>query len=782
MHCHHALALVLTAASSVTAGNAATLLAQDPAQAPATNARGRIRAIIDDFLQERERHGAALPIAAQARLAAATYDLATSLASYAPSKDLDYATQKLTPLWGLLVGRLNISPQDAGWHQAALHLCQTGRLMHEQSLRIQGARFRQWAELAWELGRLNDVRDTLTLARQYAKQAQKTDELAIIECLSARLQCKLGRLELAASHAAAGAAHADQFAKEADSKEQERALGLQRESAIAQAEVHLLDGDIPTALDALENWRDDPIAKGYVRIFETLSGNLQAEEALEDAVLAGEFPIAIRRAAAAKLVQVAMARNETEHGFERLEAFSKSADLADSFGAMRRDTIQLELALQADEAPMIKEARSQAEGAFDALLDRWRELPLLAGGSGFLQIDDRADLLGALVRAAARDGKAGSLRALEYVVAAHAAAAHKPAPKDATQIMAELTAGGRGALIYLPGRMRSGLLAVDGDGIAFFELRSVLEMRPLLQTMATALAGRLAERDQHPASQPHASDDEWLASARDLGERLLPGGLRQRIAGWQGVSIHGAGMLQNASFDVLPISPNERDPRLGEQLPVTYVANLVVDLQRVPARSEGNLLFAMHVEDQNVPAQLTEKLVRSYRKGTVDKILGDRATVAAIRAALPTAKAAHIVAHGDYHSSIYRRALRLHDGEMLAGEHVVDLKLDGLVVILGSCEQGLCTWRAGGNPLATSLAGAMLEAGANSVLVPTTEIRTAHHLEAMRRIYDELDREESLASAVHLARRYAREFGSRRDQLELLLMQVHGRGHGGGGK
>ncbi|MBX3461571.1 MAG: CHAT domain-containing protein [Planctomycetes bacterium] len=108
---------------------------------------------------------------------------------------------------------------------------------------------------------------------------------------------------------------------------------------------------------------------------------------------------------------------------------------------------------------------------------------------------------------------------------------------------------------------------------------------------------------------------------------------------------------------------------------------------------------------------------------------------------------------------------------------MLERDLRGVVVVLGSCRAAEAPLRRGGDPLAASLAGAMLAAGARSVLVPSTDVQVGRHLDAGAALHAALAAGKSPAEALWAARRAVARTGDRAAALELLLVQMHGRGH-----
>jgi CHAT domain-containing protein len=180
-----------------------------------------------------------------------------------------------------------------------------------------------------------------------------------------------------------------------------------------------------------------------------------------------------------------------------------------------------------------------------------------------------------------------------------------------------------------------------------------------------------------------------------------------------------------------------------------------------------------------MPRQAVHDTIAAHRtaKTPCQVMFDEDVNVASLRSALPQARVSELMGHGivvagrpDPNGIAFGDA----GDEQLFAADVLDLDLSGQMVVLGACGLANNPRRRGGETWAPSLAGAMLGAGAHSVLAATTEIELHRHLAAMVAINRRLALEESLSQALLHARQSA---ASPRAALELLLMQVQGRGH-----
>ena len=432
--------------------------------------------------------------------------------------------------------------------------------------------------------------------------------------------------------------------------------------------------------------------------------------------------------------------------------------------------------------------RRNAERGFAELLARWRASPRPPGGIGFLQQEDRSTWLSTMVRSAfarssdARESDAqeanpqGGERAIERVLQAHAAAVVTDDTCTPAELRAALLPDGAALLIYLPGRVHSAMLVVDGDDATVTELPSAMQLRGRIDRLSAALADRLA-------GMP---GDRWRAAAADAADDLLPDAVRARVAGCSQLTICGAGMLQNAPYDLLPTGDGEHD-LLGLQVPLCYAANLLEHVRRPPATPADRVLLAAALGTtrdgatrQTVGATAVAPLLAPYAVDHRSLLLDDDVTTERLQQRLAEGAVVHVIAHGvdDAHRA-HPNGVAFADDLSTHGlfyDQVEHLDLRGRTCIVGACNAGDAPWRRGDEPLETTLAGGMLRAGARCVLVPTTVITFQAHVDAMAVVHERLAAGDVPAAALLAARRRLQQPARERALLELLLTQVHGNG------
>lgn len=631
--------------------------------------------------------------------------------------------------------------------------------------------FRVLADLAWSRGDLRTVADAVRDGVRAA--AADPFERTLLWVDEIQLQCALGRLEAAGRAGEMASASIEELRRSSvDTTAVESAVGF------ALADLHLLTGRPAAAKQALKMVSVDSARR---RFFLDVLRVLAPECSREDEAIVerwsrdAQLDATLRTFAAAKVVQAALRRDDVAAARSRLSVLETLCPAATGAAEGRTALYEGEIALRTGEG--LAAARADLETAFERLLTKRREAPPMAGGIGILQVDDRASLVSTLLRTdAALGGGEGVWRALDRVIASHAASlTSAPAAGDARTLVRSLLGEQHGLLVFVTGVFASVVFAVDRDRAELFLLPAVTVIRPEAEALVAAA-------DEALGSGAGVAGGELPDTAAKVAAHLLPPEVQARIARWRRLSVSGASLLGNVPWELLPLRDGRR---LGEVLPIDHVANLPGDAARAPARDGRRLLFAGALERRASDAsafrlepRLVDGCTSPYAEHRPSVRLDGEVRRDALLAAMRSASIAHFVGHGQVDwTRAYEHGICFREADeqgQLWGDHVVGADLRGLVVLLSSCHAGVAPTRRGEDPLAASLAGAMLTAGARCVLVPTTTIQVGRHLEAMAVVHARLAQGEPLAVALFHARRAAS--GDPGALLELLLLQVHGRG------
>ncbi|MCA8949552.1 MAG: CHAT domain-containing protein, partial [Planctomycetes bacterium] len=612
-------------------------------------------------------------------------------------------------------------------------------------------------------------------------------ERALLGVDGVRLHCRLGRLEAASDDLADALAALDAFGRDiaaADAATQEQfgpfLSSCRYNVCLAAADLSLLDGRYDRALEQLEALPDSGRFHFYRLLIGTAQGERTAEDELEQLVRAGAFPDRLTLAALPKLIHAALARGEAGLAAERFALWREDlgTGVATFDDAGKRASLAIELALRG-QLPVDTRLRDAGERAFHDLLAAWRHAPALAGGVGFLQLDNRATLVADLVRLEQRlDPAHGNERALRHVLAAHAASAglrRVPRPEELAGL---IRADDHGLLLLVPGTYVTPMFWLQGGRTLYTEARDV----GVLRDAASALhASAIDFRSGSPATRA-----ALYASAEAAADVLLPAAVASWLQSGRRLTVSGAGMVENAPFDLMRIDVGGTRRWLGTLTAIDYVANLARAVTAAPRRTEGDVLIAASIATSrngrvphDVLASDLAPLAAPWQRPDPAPTIWRNAEVTRrrLRAALPAAAVLHLIGHGEVD---WRRGIENgivfgdHPEEgALWGEDIAGLRLDGLVAILGACDAGTTPWRRGGDPLAPSLAGALLQAGARCVVVPTSEVLYGRHLQAAATLHQQLASGEAPAIAL-LAARLA--VADEVTLVELLLVEVHGRG------
>jgi CHAT domain-containing protein len=189
---------------------------------------------------------------------------------------------------------------------------------------------------------------------------------------------------------------------------------------------------------------------------------------------------------------------------------------------------------------------------------------------------------------------------------------------------------------------------------------------------------------------------------------------------------------------------------LIERFEVSYAPSATVfALCQERERRGSGKAAVFGVEDPLVPATVGEaRTVAEHLPGAAIRV-GEAATVTALRKAAPGCDVLHLASHGMFRAdNPMFSALKLHDGWLMASD-VMELDLDGALVVLSACESGRSEVIGGDEIL--GLARAFLGAGAASLVVSLWLVQDETTAKLMERWYARLREGVSRVAALHAA-------------------------------
>lgn len=427
----------------------------------------------------------------------------------------------------------------------------------------------------------------------------------------------------------------------------------------------------------------------------------------------------------------------------------------------------------------LREAHGRLEQDVARFLEVWRHLDEGRGGTAILHITRRQLVVAALIEStlATNPGPDGARQAFEVLcrvqgfggLARSLRGGEARAAIGTKEIVHELLPEGGGLLAILPADVTSHAFAVDAGRVVHAPLphshgcdRARWE---LIRLLKAALRSGRAE-DSIAAT----------AAAQELAEVLLPAAIRERLEGWNTVTISGIDTLGYVPFEALPLHDGEL---LGDRMPVAYLPSpsvgfaLAARRRSVPAREIDAVVLAAPAHGEEAAARWPgmktldwdsrrgPSLLEAYAPARVRLFTGEQATRARLLAMdLSGAALLQLVVHGGYDYSRERPAclvLGPNGGSgILTGDDVEGLRAPPLV-ILTACG-------AAGGPLrrgedgGTHLGGAFLTAGAQAVVLSHIDVEYQASLRLMREFHLRLrDDGDPPAVALFHARRALRE-------------------------
>jgi hypothetical protein len=482
----------------------------------------------------------------------------------------------------------------------------------------------------------------------------------------------------------------------------------------------------------------------------------------------------LRMRADMKRLDLALRAHDLDGAAAALADCEQSLGAPAATGFVSRDEGEIEglrtlLLLRTGAGPdALRLAHGRLRRAVESLAEEWRRHPPERGGIGFLHLGDRRELLATAIELelalATAEGRAdGPNRALQILLdlQAEASLARARGARRTTvaALQKDMLQAGHGAMVYLPCRRLTWVLAVDGELVHAFELPPA---RDVLHVCRQANA--LLVRPPNATGPERTSRNGALETALNGAALvLLPAPVRTWLEPLRALTVVGADLLDGLPLDTLPLADGRL---LGEVLAIDHTGSLpfvaMVAAQRraappkppplrllllgctSPSDQVGGAAerFAFPLEELAPGLEPFDATVRVDAKATRRALLD---------APLRDYDVVHLVAHHDSGSAeAPESGLLLHDGRVSRTD-LVGRQVRGLVVV-SACGGGQGPVRCGEGEAFASLAGAFLWNGADAILAAGVDLLALDHLRLLRHVHAALAQGASPARALQQAR------------------------------
>ncbi len=400
---------------------------------------------------------------------------------------------------------------------------------------------------------------------------------------------------------------------------------------------------------------------------------------------------------------------------------------------LRRQNLALEQGMDLD-PPAVQRLRAR----FKALLDSLSGGATQDMGATFLEYSSGVEILSELIELeqALAPGPEGVSRALEAAlelqeVGGLAGRMRLESGGDGRveRLQALLGSAGSAGLLYAPGRHRSRVFWIEADEIESYPLGQ-------MRTLERARSRMEGELTSFVALGTPAQRDRLLELVEELGELLLPAGLRTRLTAATSVALIAPGNLGYVPFELFEFEPGRR---LGTAMAVTYWPSWQVaeHLAARPVEAEPRFDLGLLAKTElpgdsrgfSLGARDLKPLSRSFSGSRTAVVQGEDATQSWLLGQGASARAWLLVAHGERPSDSRDSsslAVPGAGGEALLHSDSDFWKTPGLrvpeLVWLGACSAWEGPFRRGDDG-ATHLPSRFLQHGATSVLLPFVELR-----------------------------------------------------------
>ncbi len=487
----------------------------------------------------------------------------------------------------------------------------------------------------------------------------------------------------------------------------------------------------------------------------------------------------------AKRVALELSFGEVETASMQLETLREFATgdgcrVIEMLGVQRQiylDLLECRQAMAEGAPPeVIGQHRDGLSDRLGALVEIWKDLPLLSSGVGILSVLRRRDLIEQVLSAELFDigeGSSAESRAIDTLIEVQFCGTleRQLAESDGLRIpsVAEcqetLLEPGAGVLVYFPGPDRVWVFGIEEQRVWAI---SVLGVEPLRQEM----------RDVHldVSRLSRGPKDTVARDARiaRISEALLPAAVVERISGWSGITVVGRDLLENVDFEVL-LAGGVPGRELGQSHPLSYLPSLPLGVhlarraRRLAASAgQGPLVIGLadDVEPELIGAGTAQVVVSGGDLRNWSAALGGARVV---RSGEFTPERLQELWTGDSEYTL----VYAHGRRDAAAERPAELVLAGVgesgrldcdrietfsgagVVNLAACGASMAHMRVG-DATAAHLGGAFIRAGAHTVLLSSARL----HAEATNELLDEfhrvLGKGATVAAALHAARVHVR--------------------------
>lgn len=498
-----------------------------------------------------------------------------------------------------------------------------------------------------------------------------------------------------------------------------------------------------------------------------------------------ELPFIERAMAELLLGRVALRRGKLEEaerwlGFagERLRADGRAEQDENLIAVERLVALEAGIALARTAPPAELELRRRdLEATLARVIAEWDGLVPTRGGVGRLHYRAQRELLAVLsaVHVALEPGPSGAEAALATLTHAQSrgslvriiAGDSRPLPAASLErVRSELLNEKGGWLVYLMAAEEGHLIAFDRDRIA----HARLEPRFVIDRARRKLLDRLRRPPADPLDV--AAHQAVISTGTDLAERLLPGEVRDLVAGWEELSVCGLETIGYLPFECLVLEGE----LLGMRTAIDYPGSLALGLR----------LHERLVEDAGEPfdhdlvlftaprpdALLAERyaaaplswngerespFIDAYPRGRALVHSADAFTIDLLQGlAKQRVRVAHLIAHGisDWTSERPNGLLlspgTSDDGRLWA--HAFDSWRSPPLVVVSSCGAAQAPLRVGDYAI-NHLGGAILAVGAHAVVLSTFEQQYGANLELSGHFHQRLGQGDSPARALQAARK-----------------------------
>lgn len=421
-----------------------------------------------------------------------------------------------------------------------------------------------------------------------------------------------------------------------------------------------------------------------------------------------------------------------------------------------------------------------------SLIEDSRGRPLREGGSSFFYfVERRRPIVELILRQVESDPTEALETWLKVESVATLVRQIGGETPTADQIQAHLGAGG--ALVYLATREHTILLAVDSKQVQYF----LVQDRFAISAPRRALLGAL-QTPPDQASNPAQRTQIIEERSRELGEMLIPRQLEAWIRARSELSIVDAGTLGYLPFECLRLSDGSI---LGLESAISYASTLTLQYQ-LRRRQRSSLTqnraldaWVFGAPDFSAEAELTplplpkafgRSLGELHAPERFQLTTGQEVTLAKLREA-PRARVAQFLTHGgrvggqELYAALHVAPSPENPDGRLTSSEIAETPTAPLV-ILTACSAGQGPQRVG-DATASDLVGAMIRAGASTVIAPKRDISFLGTLHLTEELHESLTSGRSPAQALCDARRLMS--GSKRwqDPYYHSLLHAHGSAH-----